>query len=1001
MKSSLISFACIVALLCIFHPAQAQWSRQYPLPKLEDVLDIDVSTDGYGFAVGSNDLILRSQAGNNQWDMLPGFGEGWRFEAVDYMDGSGGSVAVAGGDGLILTIDKGNNWNTIADAPTGIKALKIISPTHIIVAATDDIYVWNNATWTHLNVQATAALKGAFILDEQNIWAYTFTTSPTIYYTSNGGANWNSSATVPKVDVVTFFDAQTGIAVDGRNVYKSTNGGAVWTEIAANGLSNSANDVTFGATANVLIAATLNAKPNISTDGGMTWNAITIPLVNQRSHSVTAISDTEFWIGNDLSGVMQSTDGGMTWEETSGPTRNIIQDVFFVNRNTGFAIGQKGMLLRTTDAGAHWNDISFGTRSYLCIFGLDTNDLWIGTTQRILHSGNAGDTWTESVVFPSGNINDILAISHDRILAASTSGTIYLTTNAGMSWDSVYSSGLQMRSIARIDDLHYMATGYNGAIVRSDDQGQTWHTVTIPEPGLQYEQSFFLNGEGWLITSSFKRSMWHTTDGGNTWDTLALPLDRFWEGVYFITKDTGVIVGRTATDGRAYLTYDGGHHWQPGYITSFPLYGATGSPNPNGTAYIFGYGSDIENLLYCNTPPAISNFTGNLFPCEKDTVAYTLASQNVDDFTWHFPPGWQIIGNANNDTLEVVVGSNLGNITVVGSNVCGETELISNSASVNKLPVLQNIIGDNNPCFGSVINYSVLQSNVSDFVWTVPGDWSILGNSNQASIMVQVGSIDGLVSVHGSNVCGETGTADYNVAAFPLPTLSLISADLNPCPGDTADYFIQSEFSVTYSLSEEGLDDWALLSSAPGGHIQYIAGTVPGILHISAMNDCGMSAPISLDLNPVFVPQVSIITEGSKIYVDAAGIAYQWYLNNQLIAGATGDTLTPTVNGQYSILVTFDTGCKAFSLPVNVVISATSNPAYIPLNVYPVPATDQLFISGINGEYTYTILDLLGKRITSDKGFEKNIQIGYLTQGMYILRVEKNGQMYLAKFIRN
>lgn len=1001
MKLPLFFYPCFAALFCILQPLQAQWNRQYPLPKLEDVLDIDVSSDGYGFAVGANDLILRSQAGNGQWDVLPGFGEGWRFEAVDYMDGSGGSVAAAGGEGLILTIDKGNNWNTIADAPTGIKAIKVFSPTHIIVASTDDVSVWDNGIWTHLNVQATAALKGAFILDDQHIWAYTFTTSPTIYYTSNGGANWNTSATIPKIDVVDFFDAQIGIALDGRNVYKSINGGQTWTEIAANGLSNSANDVTFGATSNVLVAATLNAKPNISTDGGMTWNAITTPLVNQRSHSVVALSDTEFWIGNDLSSVIHSTDGGMTWTETSGPTRNVIQDVYFVNRNTGFAIGQKGMLLRTTDAGAHWNDISFGTRSYLCIFGLDVNDLWIGTAQRILHSANAGDTWTEAVVFPSGNINDILGISHDRILASSTSGTIYLSKNAGMTWDSVYSSGLQMRSIARIDDLHYMATGYNGVIVRSDDQGQTWHTVTIPEPALQYEQSFFLNGEGWLITSSFKRSMWHTTDGGNTWDTLALPLDRFWEGVYFITKDTGVVVGRTATEGRAYLTYDGGHHWQPGYITGFQLFGATGSPNPNGTAWIFGYGSDIENLLYCNTPPSIANFVGNLSPCEKDTVLYTLSSQNVDEFTWNFPSGWQILGNANNDSLEVVIGSNAGNISVLGSNICGETGQLSFGATTKKLPVVQNIIGNEEPCPGSVINYTAVQNNVSDFVWTVPSDWSIQGNANQATIMVQAGSAAGLISVIGSNVCGITLQKDFIVTSFPLPTISLVSAELNPCPGDTADYFIQTDLSQSYSVSTEGLDDWVLLSSGTGDLIRYIAGTVPGILHIFAMNDCGLSAPLTLNLDPLFVPQVSIQNIGTQLITNANGVSYQWFLNGQPLTGATNDTLSPVISGSYSVLVNFDTGCKAYSLPVDVVISATSNPSFIPLNVYPVPATEQLFISGVSGEYSYIILDLLGKRIKADKGFENNIQIGYLTQGMYMLKVEQDGRTYLAKFIRN
>src|SRR4249920_3831887 len=101
-------------LLCSFTHLHAQWVRQYPMPKLEDVLDMDVSADGYGFAAGTNDLLLRTQGGSHQWDLLPGFGEGWRFEAVDYLEGSGGSVAAAGGEGLILTVDKGDHWTSIS-----------------------------------------------------------------------------------------------------------------------------------------------------------------------------------------------------------------------------------------------------------------------------------------------------------------------------------------------------------------------------------------------------------------------------------------------------------------------------------------------------------------------------------------------------------------------------------------------------------------------------------------------------------------------------------------------------------------------------------------------------------------------------------------------------------------------------------------------------------------------------------------------------------------------
>ncbi|MEP6647619.1 MAG: YCF48-related protein [Saprospiraceae bacterium] len=1002
MKSPLLHLTLIAFSLCLFNSAHAQWTRQYPLPKLEDVLDIDVSTDGYGFAVGSNDLLLRTQAGNNAWELLPGYGEGWRFDAVDYLDGSGGSIAAAGGEGLILTVDKGDHWNVVSGAPAGINTIKIFSPTHLIVAADGGISSWTNGIWTNLNVGASAALKGAFIMNDQIMWAYTFATNPTIFYTTNGGANWNSNADVPRVDAVRFFDAENGTALDGRDVYQSTNGGQNWTLIAANGLINASNDLSYGTTANVLVAATLNAKPNISKNGGLTWNAITTSLVNQRSYSVSLVSDTDFWIGNDLSGVMHSTDGGATWAETSGPTRNLIQDVHFVNRNSGFAIGQKGLLLRTLDGGANWSDISFGIRSYLCIYGLTMNDLWIGTNQRILHSVNSGDTWTESVVFPAGNINDILAISHDRILAASTTGTIYLSKNAGMTWDSVYSSGLQMRSLAKIDDQHYMATGYNGVIVRSDDQGQTWHPVTIPEAGLQYEQSFFLNGEGWLITSSFKKAMWHTKNGGNTWDTLSLPIDRFWDGLYFITKDTGVIVGRSATEGRAYLTFDGGHHWQSGYITTFPLFGATGFPNPNGTAWIYGYGSDIENLKYCNSLPVISNFVGNLNPCEKDTVTYSLSSQNIDLFTWHFPPGWQVIGNANNDTIQVIPGLSSGNITVLGSNTCGETGQLSYSATPHKLPVLLNIGGDQVPCPGSIISYSASQLNVDNYEWTLPSDWAIQGNANLPSIMVQVGSLSGNVSLVGSNICGLTDKKDLFVTPFPAPVINAITGNLSPCRGDTVNYQIESnDLNDTYIItSVNGLNDWSMLGS---NFLSFVAGNEPGTIAITAVNSCNTtSVPYSLNLNPIYVPDVGILAVGNKLYPTSLGTSYQWYVNGVAIAGAAGDSLSPVVGGTYTVLVTFDTGCSRLSLSVEVVISGTKVLSNIlPVSVYPVPTSDQLFIKGIEGSFNYIVYDLIGNKILSDQSATNKIPISTLSPGMYVLKIEKESTIYMAKFIRN
>ncbi len=982
-------------LLCSFTHLHAQWVRQYPMAKLEDVLDVDVSADGYGFAAGTNDLLLRTLAGNNQWELLPGFGEGWRFEAVDYLDGSGGNVAAAGGDGLIITMDKGDHWNSITDAPAGIHSIKVFSPTHIIVAADAGVFNWENDTWTNLNVGATASLKGAFILNDQVMWAYTFSTNPTIYYTTNGGTNWSTNADIPKVDVLKFFDATHGIVLNGRNVYQSVNGGQNWTLIAPNGMPNAANDLSFGSSSNVLITATSNAKPNISIDGGLTWSAISPNLTFQRSFSVTAISDTDFWVGDDISSIIHSTDGGVTWVETSGPDRNLIQDVLFVNRQVGFATGMRGMLLRTENGGSSWEDISFGIKTYLCIHGIDVNDLWIGTSQRILHSVDMGSHWTESGVF-TGNINDVLAISSTRILAASTTGYIYLSKNSGMTWDSVYNSGLQMRSLAKIDDQHYMATGYNGVIVRSDDQGQSWHSVTIPEAGLQYEQSYFLNGQGWLITSSFKKVMWHTMNSGMTWDTLNLPIDRFWDGVYFITQDTGIVIGRTSGEGRAYTTFDGGHHWQSGYTVPYPLYGVTGINNPNGTAWIYGYGSDIENLPYCNALPAISEFAGDLAPCDKDTVQYSVASHDVEMFTWHFPAGWQILGDANNDTLKVVVGSNPGNITVFASNICGVTPQITMNASPHSLPVLSTITGDQIPCEGSIAVYTANAMNVSDFVWSVPGDWTIQGNSNLPSIMVHVGAMSGPVTVMGSSVCGSVGPLNLNTDPSSLPSILSIAGDEAPCVGELVEYDATSIAVDTFHWTIPS--GWTIVGDSDKTNITVIAGSSPGNILVQGSNHCG-SAQKNKPITPFVTPDVHVIVNGITLSLSVQGSIYQWFLNGAPILNANNPTYDAMENGLYSASLIFPQQCTAISDTVEVIIDATHQPDIQPLDVYPVPASDELFIKGINGDFDYSIIDLLGKNIRHDHSSINIIQTSTLPEGMYLLKVQYDEKIYLTKFI--
>jgi photosystem II stability/assembly factor-like uncharacterized protein len=824
-KADMKLFSSMLMVLVVFPMClSAQWQRQYPLEKLEQVLDIAVHNDGYGFAVGNNDLILKLDPGTKTWDLLLAWTKKWKLEAVDYLPLTTGDFAAAGGQGLIITENGGVNWTEIAGAPAGIKAIKVFSPTDILVAAAVGVFHWKNKTWQNIS-PVTSGIKDAFILDDQHIWCFTTGANTKIYYTTDGGQNWNQNTDIASPDVVIFYNTLYGIAADGRMIYKTVDGGQHWTLRSNNAIANSSAGIAFGSSPNVLVAATLNNNPAISQDSGLTWTPKLTGLVNTRSFSIAATSDEDFWLGNDLSTIAHSTDGGDSWVESSGPTRSIIQDAHFLSRTVGFAVGNKGTILRTIDGGTNWQDLSKGdAKSYFAIHGLTANDLWMGTNQRVLHSTDMGENWTEKLLLQGGNISDVIAVSPTRVLACSTAGIIYRTTDSGTKWDTVYSITGPFRSIARIDDQRYMATGFNGVIVRSENQGDTWHAVTTPEAGDQFEQSYFLGNEGWLVTSSFKHTMWHTSNAGDSWDTITLPIDRFWDGVYFITPDTGIVVCHNTAEGRAYITFNGGVNWQAGYILPFPLSGVAGVPNPNGTAWIFGNGSDIEVLPYCSTLPVISEFAGDVFPCEKDTVTYTINSQDVENYYWSFPPGWKAIGSTNNDTVKVEVGKNFGNVSVYATNICGYSGQLTFPVSVSLLPTVEGLTGEFVFCPGQQIHFISGGTNVDSYHWLYPPSWSVVGDSTLNEIEFIASDQGGPVGVYGSNACGNSATL-ANVAmlyTFPEPvtfqtngdTLSITAQGIShyqwflngaPIPGATTSTYIvtqSGEYKVQITTPE-------------------------------------------------------------------------------------------------------------------------------------------------------------------------------------------------------
>jgi photosystem II stability/assembly factor-like uncharacterized protein len=104
------------------------------------------------------------------------------------------------------------------------------------------------------------------------------------------------------------------------------------------------------------------------------------------------------------------------------------------------------------------------------------------------------------------------------------------------------------------------------------DAGLNWDSASLqlglPVAGTPPESAFYLHfidaETGWLAIkhvsgSNFSvGSLYKTTDGGNTWAQLSIPIG---EPVYFVTGDVGWTAGGAAGD-ELYRTSDGGATWQ-------------------------------------------------------------------------------------------------------------------------------------------------------------------------------------------------------------------------------------------------------------------------------------------------------------------------------------------------------------------------------------------------------------------------------------------------------
>jgi photosystem II stability/assembly factor-like uncharacterized protein len=309
----------------------------------------------------------------------------------------------------------------------------------------------------------------------------------------NGWQQCQSPAFVRRVDDIFMVNNELGYAVCGDGqIVRTVNGGNNWVRLTRDSTVY-CRSVKFTSASTGFVGAfgLNNNTSNIlrhTSDSGRTWTDISNRLPARALKGICGLfavnSQVIYGCGNwyqDTGYIVRSEDGGANWTLINmAPWTSSVIDMYFINRDTGFAAGrgpapQKyAVILYTTNGGITWTkkyEHTLAQESYCWkIQRLNNNHYTasisvatgISNLPRIIMSNDGGQNWSTRVLTvqstPVGyDVQGAGFIDTQRGWAGGGDYTFF-TINGGITWDTTSACPLLNRFL-RVNDSVAFGTG--------------------------------------------------------------------------------------------------------------------------------------------------------------------------------------------------------------------------------------------------------------------------------------------------------------------------------------------------------------------------------------------------------------------------------------------------------------------------------------------------------------------------------------------------------------
>lgn len=239
------------------------------------------------------------------------------------------------------------------------------------------------------------------------------------------------------------------------------------------------------------------------------------------------------------------------WFQQQTNTNCFISKIRMLNENTGYAIGDSSLVLKTTNGGTNWVMLNTGTTAddfFNGIYFLNPDTGWICGgymgglgTSKIIRTTNGGNNWNIQYSVTGTYFFAVWMVNNNTGFAGGYDGIYLRTSDAGNSWNGYTVTGADIWTMYFLNAQTGFIAGNSGMIRKTTDGGLTYSLMNSGT-NLRIASIFFTDSNyGYAVCDS--ETVLRTTNEGINWLSQRLGTYIGYESVFFVNHNTGYAVG--------------------------------------------------------------------------------------------------------------------------------------------------------------------------------------------------------------------------------------------------------------------------------------------------------------------------------------------------------------------------------------------------------------------------------------------------------------------------